>query len=51
MFQLPLNFLTPHRPEDAVHLSAILSHPHGQDWLADHYINIYMHKDYSRYLY
>lgn len=46
MWKLPLNYTYPHRPEDALQLSAVLSHPDGKHWLADHYIDIYMHRDY-----
>lgn len=46
MFKLPFDVPYVHRPEDALQLAAIRSHPDGQHWLADHYIDLYIHKDY-----
>ena len=46
MIKLPLNTSFAHRPCDALQLSAILAHPDASHWLADHYLDIYIHRDY-----
>lgn len=47
MIRLPLDVPYTHRPEDALQLAAVRSHPDGEHWLADHYVDLYIHKDYT----
>ena len=44
--ELSLGIPFAHRPEDALQLSAVLSHPDASHWLADHYISVYIDEEY-----